>query len=160
MATLPGLPADVYFGDVDKPLPDWRKERPADDMDDVADIDDEDSEPDAAELKALEAMSGISPGEAESWDSNEPAANPVDEIGQMTKGMVRYEKYATGEVYGRDGQYSIWLFSGTGGRWRWELRDDKNPAAYETSLQEGTSLRLAQRDAEEALNKWKQRGSR
>lgn len=38
MPEVPGLPADVYFGDTEKPLPNWRKELPEedDDEDDVS----------------------------------------------------------------------------------------------------------------------------
>lgn len=56
MATLPGMRADVYFGEPDAPLPDWRKAPPESDSD---------APPTPAERKALESMLGFDPAELE-----------------------------------------------------------------------------------------------
>lgn len=34
MASIPGLPADAYYGDAEKPLPDWRATARDDETDD------------------------------------------------------------------------------------------------------------------------------
>jgi hypothetical protein len=47
---IPGLPADVFFGDAEKPLPDWRKK--------LADEPDDD-----APQPGVEAMLGFDPEE-------------------------------------------------------------------------------------------------
>lgn len=58
MASLPGQSADVYFGDTEKPLPNWRESLPTDDSDD-------DRELTAEERKVLVAMIGFDPSEKE-----------------------------------------------------------------------------------------------
>lgn len=60
MATLPGLDADVFFGDVAKPLPDWRPHAHDEDHDDD---DDEPLSPD--ERAALVGVLGFDPTEWE-----------------------------------------------------------------------------------------------
>lgn len=55
MATLPGMRADVYFGDAEKPLPDWRAELPEDSEDDDV------LKP--GEAKAVVAVLGFDPRE-------------------------------------------------------------------------------------------------
>ena len=59
MASLPGSDAEVFFGDTEKPLPDWRAEMPefADD-DESADDDDEWT---AEDRRAYVAITGIDP---------------------------------------------------------------------------------------------------
>lgn len=53
MPSVPGLPADVYFGNTQKPLPDWRESASNDKSDD--DMPSED------DLKAVIAMLGFDP---------------------------------------------------------------------------------------------------
>lgn len=53
MPSVPGLPADVYFGNTQKPLPDWRESASNDESDD--DMPSED------DLKAVIAMLGFDP---------------------------------------------------------------------------------------------------
>ena len=66
MAEIPGLKADVYFGDAEeKPLPPWRRHIP-----DRDDEDDEDKPLSAAERAALVGILGFDPAELE--DGSEP----------------------------------------------------------------------------------------
>ena len=58
MPNLPGLDADVFFGDPGKPLPDWRAETPDDEGDE-----DDDDEPTTDQLKAVHGMLGFDPNE-------------------------------------------------------------------------------------------------
>lgn len=52
-------PADLYFGDAEQPLPDWRAAAPAQE-----DADDDDDAPlTAEERQALVALLGFDPGE-------------------------------------------------------------------------------------------------
>lgn len=54
MAQLPGSEAEVFFGDTEKPLPDWRKAATDDDQDD-------DVEPTADEKAAVVGVLGFDP---------------------------------------------------------------------------------------------------
>ena len=58
MAEAFGLDADVYFGDFDEPLPDWR----------TAVNDDEDDEPTEDEQDAAVAVLGFDPDDEEGDD--------------------------------------------------------------------------------------------
>lgn len=55
MPNIPGLDSDVFFGDVENKLPDWREEMPEDDDDD------NDSEPTEEERQGLIGMLGFDP---------------------------------------------------------------------------------------------------
>jgi hypothetical protein len=55
MASIPGLDADVYFGDAERPLPDWRQVLP--------ETDDDADEPTEAERQAVIGMLGFDPRE-------------------------------------------------------------------------------------------------
>lgn len=55
MANVPGLPADVYFGSVGKPLPDWRRT--------IGPSGPDDDEPSDDERKAVAAILGFDPRE-------------------------------------------------------------------------------------------------
>jgi hypothetical protein len=55
MATLPGLPGDVYWGDPETPLPDWREE----DDDDG----DDDADPEPIGKKFLTSVLGFDPAD-------------------------------------------------------------------------------------------------
>ena len=56
MATLPEMNGDVYWGDPDKPLPDWRKED---------DNDEDDDEPEPLDREYLTSVLGFDPFEEE-----------------------------------------------------------------------------------------------
>ena len=60
MASIPGLPADVYFGNPDKPLPNWREH---------AENDDEDSPPSDDDLRYLRSALGFD--HKELWDDSD-----------------------------------------------------------------------------------------
>lgn len=62
MPTLPGMESDVYFGDAEKPLPDWRKQVQ---LEDGA----EDATPE--EIAQAERLLGFSLG-----DEDKPPASP------------------------------------------------------------------------------------
>lgn len=68
MASIPGLPADVHYGDAEKSLPDWRAEAQEDEGLDPAHDDPDDSED---HRQAVAAILGFDPlteddnGEAE-----------------------------------------------------------------------------------------------
>jgi len=69
MPRLPGMEdADVYFGDAEKPLPDWRAHVEEDTADDDTLSD--------AEHVALVAMLGFDPNEGEDGDTEQPATQP------------------------------------------------------------------------------------
>ncbi len=51
---IPGLDADVYFGDAERPPPNWRKELPEDESDD--------DEPTPQERADVIEMIGFDPG--------------------------------------------------------------------------------------------------
>lgn len=76
MATIPGLKADVYFGGIDKPLPDWRALAENKDDDNAEDSDDESPEDNAL----ASAMLGFDPRELwpESDEDSEPADNEAE----------------------------------------------------------------------------------
>jgi hypothetical protein len=59
MASLPGSNIDVFFGDAEQPLPDWRKVLPDDDSDD--------DELTPAERASVVAMLGFDPA---LWDTD------------------------------------------------------------------------------------------
>jgi hypothetical protein len=59
METPLGLNTDVYFGDVDRPLPDWRAEQDKDDPDT------DDEEPTEDDIAAAKAILGFDPDELE-----------------------------------------------------------------------------------------------
>lgn len=67
MPDIPGLPVDVYFGDAERALPDWRAEGPEEAADD-----DGDAPLTAAERRALLAMLGFDPSAAEDEDAGRP----------------------------------------------------------------------------------------
>ena len=68
MASLPGIDADVYFGDTEKPLPDWRAE--------VPENEDADADDDSPENRAgVSAILGFDPAEIEE-ESPEPPSTP------------------------------------------------------------------------------------
>lgn len=59
MASLPNLDADVFFGDAEKPLPNWRHwDEPSDD----------DDEPTPEDRKAVVAVLGFDPNEIEGYE--------------------------------------------------------------------------------------------
>lgn len=60
MPDIPGLPGEVFFGDVDAPLPDWRKEHMDIEDDDAAD------RPDEKRQEVVANMLGFSPFTVES----------------------------------------------------------------------------------------------
>jgi hypothetical protein len=59
MAEIPDLPADVYFGDPDKPLPNWREVL----ADDASEDDEDDDELSDDERATLMSMLGFDPQE-------------------------------------------------------------------------------------------------
>ncbi len=61
MPSVPGLDSDVYFGDTEKPLPDWRQELPEDDSD----------EPTEEEIAATIAVLGFDPSEEDEGEELE-----------------------------------------------------------------------------------------
>ena len=72
MASIPGLNGDVYFGDPEKPLPDWRAEIGEEDEDD----DDDDTSEE--QLAAVKAMLGFDPAELND-EPEEPEEEDDDE---------------------------------------------------------------------------------
>ena len=54
MPSLPGSPCDVFFGDTERPLPNWREALPLDG-------DDEEDEPSEEEIRAVVRMLGFDP---------------------------------------------------------------------------------------------------
>jgi hypothetical protein len=64
------MPGDVYFGDAEKPLPDWRAEASPSDLDDDVPLSDE-------ERKGLVKMLGFDPAELfEDRPAQEPPRVP------------------------------------------------------------------------------------
>ena len=73
----PWMPSDVYFGEVDSPLPDWRKEESDSDRDDDAELSED-------ERSALISILGFDPAEI-AWDNTETAFS-TDAHGHEHKG--------------------------------------------------------------------------
>lgn len=84
MASLPGLPSDVYFGSPQDPLPDWRKE--------LGREDDEPTDDDVAE------MLGFDPDELDDNDSaSEGTTKGFDRI--KAAGELLWNGKSNGEFY-------------------------------------------------------------
>lgn len=59
MASIPGLPADIYYGDTERPPPDWRAVARDDEQDEDADEIGED------EARHVAALLAFDPAEAD-----------------------------------------------------------------------------------------------
>lgn len=76
MARIPGLKADVFFGDIETPLPDWRDRVP----DDEGEEEDEEERPSESELQHVVALLGFDPNDPDA-DDDEPEADADDPEG-------------------------------------------------------------------------------
>lgn len=79
MAAIPGLDADVYFGDAETPLPDWRSAL----LDDDSDEDDASPE----QLAAVRGILGFDP--AELWPEEVEEEEEVGEVGSKALDPVQ-----------------------------------------------------------------------
>lgn len=68
MSSLPGLNADVYFGDAERSLPDWRTEAEQDDAEEPED------ELDEERLAAVRSLLGFDPDEL---SKDRPSIPPI-----------------------------------------------------------------------------------
>ena len=69
MAKVHGLDADVFFGGVDEPLPDWRKVL-------ANELADDDEEPSRIDSEIVKSMLGFDPDELDDDDDDEEGDTP------------------------------------------------------------------------------------